>query len=98
MTFILQQDDAAARRLQRQLTSLRIVERNTRIGLLAIEEAELDRLAQNSSDLVIDRRLRDLTRFDRGQERRAIHEFRRRHLEIETAVGCAYTVIRRVPV
>src|SRR5580704_8097990 len=98
MARVLQQNHAAPRLFERHLPPFLTVGRNTDIGLRPVEEAKLDRLAQNSSDLVVDGRFRDLAFLDSWQQSVSIHESRRRHFKIETAVGGRNSVVRGTPI
>ena len=98
IAVVLQQHQAGAGGVERHRATLLVVEREAGVDGRAIEPAEANRRAQDPPDLVVDRRRRDLAGLDGGQQRLAVHEFRRRHLEVEARVGGGDAVVGRVPV
>src|SRR5208282_915524 len=95
---VLQQNYAASGRFERDLTTLLVVRRNANIGLRPVKESKLDCLAQNSSDLIIQRRQRNRALFERRQQSARIHESWRRHFKVEPAVGRGNSVVSSAPI
>ena len=66
LAVVLQQHQAGAGRVERHRAPLFAVERKAGVDGRTIEPAEADGGAQDPSDLVVDRRLRDLAGLDGG--------------------------------
>jgi hypothetical protein len=66
MTFVLQQDHALARGVERRRPARRVVERNRCVRLLAVEPAEAGGDTKDATDLLVDRRRRDGAGLNRG--------------------------------
>ena len=80
------------------MPSLLTIRRNIAIGLRLIEEPELDRLAENSSNLIVQNCDRHRPVIDSWKQSVSIHERRRWHFKIETAIGGGNTVVRGAPI
>src|SRR4029077_8740261 len=95
---VLQQDHAASRHFESDLPALLAVGRNGRIGLRLVEETELDRLPENSSDLVVHDCERNPALINCRKQEISVHERGLGHFKIEATVGRSYTIVRRSPV
>src|SRR5258708_3256927 len=98
ITSVLQQHHAPPGHFESHLATFLAVGRNANIGLGLVEEPELDRLAENSSDLVIQSCDRHCALVESWKQSVSIHESRRGHFKIKATDGCCGTVMRAAPI